>query len=110
MIDLVYIDDVVWYSIIVIKSLGIKPVIKSAKEKWLTAVSWEVGIIQKDEVAKSFLISDHLCCELSITRSESLSKVWSLIFLSVSIEWWQNHKWNHVSFEVLHLQQYHEAL
>jgi len=44
-IDLVYLANVVWCSIIMTRSLGTKPVIKSAKEKWLTAVGWEVGII-----------------------------------------------------------------
>ena len=51
----------VWYSIVVIKSDRIKPVIVSAKVKWPTVVGWDNGIIQEGEIVKSLLISDHLC-------------------------------------------------
>ena len=95
---------VVWCSIIAIKSDRIKPVIVFAKVKWLMVVDWNNGIIQDNKKSKLLLISDHLCWELSLTKSVNLSKVWSLISFKISIDLWQNYKLYHVSLVVLHLQ------
>ena len=100
----------VWYLIVAIKSDEIKPVIVSAKVKWLTVVGWNNRIIQDGENSKSLLIADHLCWEFSLTKSVNLSRVWALISFKISIDLWQNHKWYYISLAVLHLQQYHEAL